>query len=312
MQPSREPAAVDTTGNPVADEDDGSSSGGDEVWRDACEDAVAVVGGRFVATLRGATSQGGACGNEGPETFFAVDVPVRADVEVVARGLGFEPIVGVLGGRCSAAWDEALLCGTGGGFVSNVRAGVRLIIAVGIDPDAEVLQAEPGDTDEPDPLEIEVTVLIHPLRPEGSPCVIGQTRCEPGTTCAEASDGLRCIAPIADTCATAVAIDADTAELPQLTGDVPATDAHRHTCGGARIRERVFRLTPPQDRTDGGYVLGLTAGTNTLIAVRGESCLFRDELACGRGSVNVALDGGSAVYVFVEGDGAESVTVEWR
>ena len=304
--------ASETSTSTQAPADDGGTTG-DEMegsLADLCEAAPPVPVGRTLGTLRGAGSDlGGACGNGGPDVFALIDVPRRSDVEVTAIGAAFQAWVGVLPSACVGDWsDRSLLCTPGGpGTVLDVAAGTELIVAVGIDPDDPARELIP--TDATDPLDFALDVRLRNVFAPGDACGTSTGRCATGTVCLQDTSGTPvCTVIPGDTCATAVefpvAPGVQTLSI-ERTGN--HTDAHQHSCGGARRPERVVALRLA-DVAEAAELEVRTAEADVELALRGPGCLLADEIACASEdgptarvpAIGDALRGAEVVFLFVE------------
>lgn len=284
---------------------------------DQCGFAPVIGAGRHEGTLRGNASElGGACGLGGPDAFFRLEVPRRSDVRLQGQGVGFVPRVGVLPFTCSTDWiHRTLACTEGvGTWLADVAEGSSLVVSVGVDEDHPALDLPPP-MQGPDPLAFVLDVELRNVLEAGDPCEpSGLGRCGTGTAClptpppddeAEDEPGPAvCTTLPGDTCETAlpwpVVAGVQTMEIDPST---PQTDAHRHSCGGARRLERVVRLMLPQggprtlevrsDRAEVGF------------AVRAPGCGPEDERGCvapeeiAPAALSVELDGSDA-FLFVE------------
>ena len=275
---------------------DGSSTG--EVYvpsgdaTDQCELAPEIGAGRHYGSLRGnAAELSGACGLGGPDAFFRLVVPRRSDVWLQGHGVGFVPRVGVLPHTCTTDWaSRTLLCTEGvGSWLLDVAAGSSLVVSVGVDEDHPVLD-EPPPTEGPDPLELALDVELRNVLGPGEPCLpAGVGRCGSGTACLpapppedepEAPPGSAvCTVLEGDTCQTAVSLVVVTGVTEvEIDPSAPQTDAHAHSCGGARRRDRVLRLELP-----GAGLHALEARVDhpgVGLALRAPGCLVEDERGC--------------------------------
>lgn len=286
---------------------------------DACEQALLVTYGRYFGNLRGAKpdpATSGVCGAGGPDVFLRVEVPVRADLRVAARGVGFTPRLSLapddcLGGREIACAADAPL------ELRDLAVGTVLRLSVGAAPAVfSDLNEKPVPDGAPDPLSFELDLGLTRVLAAGEVCQpASRGRCVAGTLCqADAPEQPAvCTTVPADTCSTAerVAVVLDAAGEGALVVDPaqPQTDAHAHRCGGDGLRERVFRLALPEVAP--GRALEISASRPDVgLAVRAPSCLAADEVACAAGTGSPArvvltdLAGlraaAVAPYVFVE------------
>ncbi len=274
-----------------------------------CAMAPSIGAGRYYGTLRGnAEELDGACGLGGPDGFFRLEVPRRSDIQLRGRGVGFLPRIGVMPHTCTTDWSfRTLLCAEGvGAWLLDVPEGASLVVSVGIDPEHPALEM-PRPAEGSDPLGFSMDVVLRNVLEVGEPCEPpGRGRCGAGTACLpvpppiddpEAGPGPAvCTVLAGDTCATAI-------ELPIASGVTtieldPAdlqTDAHVHSCGGGRRRERVLRLALPGA---GPHRLGVRGNLPQVgLAVRAAGCLPEHEQAC------VAADSGQEPQLTVDGLG---------
>lgn len=286
---------------------------------DRCRDAPRVTEGRHLGTLRGRLSElGGACGQGGPDAFFRVEVPFRADVFVEAVGVGFEPRVGVLPAGCSNDWaHRTLACTQGvGEWLLDFAPGASLVVSVGADPDEPGLQL-PAPAEGDDPLDFALDVVFRNVLGEGERCepsTLG--RCGTGTTCLvpsepDAAAVAVCVPLQADTCAQALPLLLDPGTtFVQVPSNLPHTDAHAHSCTGAHRPDRVYELElgpsiGPRE------VVVRTSASGVGLAIRAPSCLPEDEWDCAAGSAEgiagptevsavIPADADDRVFVFVE------------
>jgi hypothetical protein len=275
----------------------GGSSTGDvyvpsEDATDQCELAPEIGAGRHYGSLRGdAAELGGACGLGGPDAFFRLVVPRRSDVWLQGYGVGFVPRVGVLPHTCTTDWaSRTLLCTEGvGSWLLDVAAGSSLVVSVGVDEEDPVLD-EPPPTEGSDPLELALDVELRNVLEPGEPCLPeGVGRCGSGTACLpapppeddpEAPPGPAvCTVLEGDTCQTAAPVIVTTGvTLVEIDPATPQTDAHAHSCGGARRRERVLRLELPGL---GPHALEARVDHPGVgLALRAPGCLVEDERGC--------------------------------
>ncbi|MBA3549729.1 MAG: hypothetical protein H0T76_24890 [Nannocystis sp.] len=317
------------------------SSSGDEtgandpqlqVPSESCAAAPMVEQGRFAGTLRDRGPDpglGGVCGGGGPDVFLRVEVPVRADLRVEARGVGFTARVSLAPPGCQKA--PMLVCGGSGvAELEDLSEGTVVTLAIGAEEALFAgLSGVAVKEGEPDPLGFTVDVGMRRVLAAGEVCMpAARGRCGAGTLCLPVSDtdadtdmdgdssmwtctplvGNGCIDP------EEVAVDlVDGVGSVSIDPDQPHSDVHRHSCTGAGMRERVLRLVMPadlgpQDSLElrvGGPDVGLVG-----LAVRAPGCLASDELACmaprpyGARVVIAAPDqlrqAGVAPYLFVE------------
>ncbi|MBV1857476.1 MAG: hypothetical protein KUG77_03625 [Nannocystaceae bacterium] len=288
--------------------DDGeasSGSSGDDVSEDGadvCLSASAVTPGAYFGSLQGKRSSGGgACGEGGPDVFFRVAVARRSDVRVSVAGDGFTPRVGVFGNDCAVRFeDSGLLCTSGvPGWVSDVPAGAELYVAVGASQ-AEVDASGDGA--------FMLDVQARDVLSVGDACSNeAWGRCEGGTTCAVPTgtlDPAVCASIPGDRCGNPIPIDVDRgATALSVEPGVVHTDAHRHTCGGDRVSERVYRLDLPVVSAEA--TLRIEGERISVLAARGPTCLTQEERACDtdlEGLTAIELGGPlpGTLYLFAE------------
>lgn len=291
-----------------------------EIPGDRCGDPITAAIGSFVVTLHDAASDlDGACGLGGPDVFARLGIARRADLRVSARGRGFVPRVGILGG-CTHDWEgHTLGCSDGlPTTVLDMPAGSDVLLAIGIAADDPVLATADGDDD----LLVEVQTSLRPVLSLGERCAEDRGRCETGTSCTPADDGVaRCVAIAGDTCASAEVVVL-TAGEPQSIAIDPAivqTDAHAHGCIGARRPDRVLRLElPPSLPADSSLAI-TTDALEIGLAARGPGCLASDEIACAVPTaagtalvvddVGAVLGAGRTVFAFVELPAADAAVM---
>lgn len=299
---------AETTGE-GDDGSSGSSGGGlDEDGQDVCLSASVVEPGVYFASLQGKRSSGGgACGAGGPDVFFRIGVERRSDVQVYAVGDGFTPRVGVFGNDCAVRFEDGgLLCTSGvPGWVSDVPAGAELYVAVG---------ASQADVDASGEGAFRVEVQARDVLSVGEACSNeAWGRCEGGSACASpagTSEPEVCTAIPGDRCADPVVVDLDRgATALSIEAGAVHTDAHRHSCGGDRLSERVYRLDLPAVSAEA--TLRIEGERISVLAARGPTCLTEAEVACGADPSELAtieLEGPlpRTVYLFAElGDGED-------
>ncbi len=296
------PTQVETTGG---DDDASSGSSGDgafEDGQDVCLSASAVTPGVYEASLQGKRSSGGgACGAGGPDVFFRIRVEHRSDLRVSALGDGFTPRVGVFGNDCAVRFeDSGLLCTSGvPGWVSDVPAGAELYVAVG---------ASQSEIDSSGDGAFRLDVQARDVLSLGEPCSNeAWGRCEGGSTCAVPAgtqDPAVCTSIPGDRCGKPISLDVDRGVTAlSVEPGVVHTDAHRHTCGGDRISERVYRLDLPAVSAEA--ILRVEGERVMVLAARGPTCLPEEERACGadpEGLAEIELQGPlpRTLYLFVE------------
>jgi hypothetical protein len=312
---------------------------------DICSAAPAVGVGLWTGSLRDKSRNlGGACGAGGPDAFFKVPVPLRADVRLEAFGVGFTPRLGAVFGDCVADWENrGLLCTEGlGGWLTDLAAGTDLYVSIGIDPEDPVLDTSAPE-EGPDPLQFALEVTIRRILEPGDLCLpSSRGRCVVGSACLPgAADGdgtetststggdgtgtsgetgqdgatggssWRCVSLEADTCASAqtVAVAMEGTTLPIEPGWVH-TDAHHHSCAGARVADRVYRLELPSDMEPGSALDITVDEPEAALAVRLPGCTQGEEIACQEreaAGATVTIDDADALaasgvspYLFVE------------
>ncbi|HWB77473.1 MAG TPA: hypothetical protein VG755_21045, partial [Nannocystaceae bacterium] len=248
----------------------------------------------------------------GPEVFVRVATDERADLELMVEGSGFVPRLGVLGNACSADWaSEGIACTRGlPATVLDVAAGGSVVVAIGVDPNDPVLALASSDHDMSFALDVKQRPVLEPGGRCGLP---GLGRCESGSACALDDEGTkRCTVLDADTCATAepFALAAMGPRTTMIDPSVPQTDAHAHSCTGARRPERVLALVLPAELPERAVLTATTTAGDVGIALRGPGCLPTDELACAAPSPSGAIasvdalamktGGAPSIYAFVE------------
>jgi len=298
----------DTEGTTDAPMD--TSTGPAEVEGDHCESPLVVGAGRHTGTLVGAQSElRSLCGKTGPELFFQLAIDRRSDLEVEAVGAGFVPIAGVLQSCDDDDADAVLGCVEGLPMhVLDLAAGSAPIVALMLDHE------DPALTGDASGVEFALDLRLRAVLGPGEECSPpGRGRCESGTACLPDADEVeRCTVLAADTCATAEPHVLALGESLAIPIDVatPQTDAHAHSCTGARRRDRVLRIEVPADMPAVTTLRIATADADVGLAVRRASCLAVAELACGEpgdagvelvvDDVATALGSDRAAYVFVE------------
>lgn len=305
MEPEQEDIADPTTG--MDSETDGDETGdlASIGGANVCAQAEPIGAGVHRGELANRdSSKGGPCGAGGPDVFWALEPTVRSDIFVSARADAFSPRIGIFGADCAADWDSTeLLCAPGvGGWVTDVAAGTPLWVSVGweTDPTSDAMSL---------PFELDVT--YRKVLDDGALCqpsTLG--RCASGTVCRELEDddgnlvaAARCEAVEGDRCAEALPIQVFRGETQLVIARGAAhTDAHEHSCAGARTRERVYRLELPE--TSAGDLLEIEAPDVDALALRDPTCLVDHEVACVsnpqsrplRAEVSAARE----IYLFVE------------
>ena len=300
---SEDMSAPDDDTSDADDETSGSSGEGDSArgqGSESCLSAPSLTPGAYSGFLGGRPDGGaGACGQGGPAVFFRIDLDHRSDVSVSAVGEGFEPRVGVFDNDCGLAFDDAgLLCTAGvPGWVSDVPAGSTLFVAVGGDP-AAIEASQDGA--------FRLDVETRPILVAGETCGLeAWGRCEGGTTCVLGEETSGVCTPIpGDRCGNALDLSLDPGTTV-LTIDAEAihTDAHAHSCGGARMPERVYRVQLPSLSDDA--TLTLEGERVVALAARAPGCLEAEETACAHEPMGLpvaTLQGPlpEVLYLFVE------------
>lgn len=284
---------------------------------DQCDLAPEIGAGRHYGSLRGnAAELSGACGLGGPDAFYRLTVPRRSDVRLQGYGVGFVPRVGVLPHSCISEWtSRTLLCTEGvGAWLLDVPAGSSLVVSVGVDEDEPALE-QPPPMEGLDPLQFALDVELRNVLEPGEPCLPeGLGRCGTGTACLpapppedepDAPPGpAECMPLEGDTCQTAVPVAVATGvTVVEVDPDAPQTDAHAHSCGGARRRERVLRLELPGT---GPHALQARVEHEGVgLALRAPGCLVDDERGCvdpdePPPAVLAVEVSGSTAFLFVE------------
>ncbi|MBX7082789.1 MAG: hypothetical protein K1X88_26520 [Nannocystaceae bacterium] len=253
---------------------------------DRCDEAVELGAAPWRSSLWNAASDlGGACGAGGPEVFARVRTQVPADLELSARGSGFVPRVGVLGGSCASSWQgggAALGCGHGLPLtLLDLAAGSELVVAVGVDADDPALAAALGADD----LGFELTARWRATVREHDTCGLpGLGRCETGTVCvAQPGAAGTCERVAGDDCASAepVALVSGQPVARTIDASAPHDDAHAHACTGAHRREHVLLASwDPAEVATGATLTVTTAAADVGLAVRAPGCLPQQALGC--------------------------------
>lgn len=260
---------------------------------DECSRAPAVAQGRFSGSLRAVSSDsgtGGVCGGGGPDVFLQIEVPLRADLRVEARGNGFTPRVSLAPMGCLAG--PPLVCGADGIVaLTDLSAGTVIDLAIGVDAArfaalSDVVAPPDGD----DPLDFVVDVAMTRVLATDAVCVpTALGRCSSGSLCLPA--------PIADdederwVCTDVPANRCEdpeqvTVQLVEEVGTVlvdpnqPQTDAHSHSCTGEGTRERVLRLALPASLGARDSLKIWAEQPEIGLALRAPGCLLSDELDC--------------------------------
>lgn len=319
----------------VGEESSGDESGGNDpqlqVPSESCAAAPAVGQGRFAGSLRDRGPElflNGVCGGGGPDVFLRVEVPVRADLHVEAHGVGFTPRVSLAPPGCQRA--PMLVCdGAGVAGLEDLGAGTVVTLAIGAEPELFTsLSGVAVPEGEPDPLGFTVDVGMRRVLAAGEVCMPpSRGRCGAGTLCLPEisttdtdtdTDGddtslWTCMAQAGNGC-----IDPEEVAVQLVDGvgsivvdpEQPQSDVHRHSCTGAGTRERVLRLTMPEELGPLDSLELRVAAPEVGLALRAPGCLVSDELACmgarpsGAQVVIAAPDelrqAGVAPYLFVE------------
>ena len=274
-----------------------------EVPSEDCAGAPAVAQGSFAGSLRGRTPDpviGGVCGGGGPDVFLRVEVPLRADLRVEARGNGFTPRVSLAPVGCLSA--PMLTCGTNGVVeLADLEAGTMVNLAIGVDAATfATLDELPPPDDGADPLGFVVDVGMTRVLARGEACrPAARGRCAGGSLClqqvlvadtddpedvdAGADEVWSCTPLEGDHC-----IDPERAVVELVDGEgtltidpeQPQTDAHHHSCTGEGTRERVIRLRLPDGLGLHDSLQIRTERPEIGLALRAPGCLAREEMAC--------------------------------
>lgn len=290
----------------------GSSSGGLALAQspepsETCEEAPAIAQGRFAGTLRDRKPDpviGGVCGGGGPDVFLRIEVPLRADLRVEARGNGFTPRVSLAPLGCLAA--PMLACGADGiAELADLGEGTMVSMAIGVDePTFLELSEVAAPSEGEDPLGFVVRVAMKRVLPTGEVCrPVERGRCASGTLCMpevlavegeedgaegasdteEAEPRWLCTTVPGDRCddpeRVTVKLSAGEGTL-MVDPDAPQTDAHRHGCTGAGTRERVMRLRLPDGLGPFDSLQIRSDRPEVGLALRAPGCLASDELDC--------------------------------
>ncbi|MFV8750004.1 hypothetical protein ACNOYE_05610 [Nannocystaceae bacterium ST9] len=197
-----------------------------------------------------------ALGEGGPIGFVRVEVPIRADLRIHARGGQVIPRVATLQAGCaSEALDRDRLLACVDALpvvVEDLRPGTELLLAIGAAVDDPALATPTPAPGVFDPLEVELELTLRAVIEEGERCDAGLGRCETGTLCLSAIEAElavdRCRRPEAESCADpgelALLPPGETLVLAIDTSEAHG-DAHAHSCTGWRRPERVHRLRWP-------------------------------------------------------------------
>lgn len=281
--PPDEPGGSDTTGGSTGPTIDVPTP------TDACADAPLLTYGSYRGTLRSyelAPAPAGVCRGGGPDAFARVGAPVRADLHVEARGVGFVPRLSLAPDDCSPAREIA--CADGSALeLRDLTVGTVVRVAVGADPDVfSDLNLQPAPAGGPDPLEYDLDIAFTRVLAAGETCLPeSRGRCADGTLCLASAEGSAhvCTTLPGDTCATAerVTIVLDENGEATATVDFAAshTDAHRGSCTGAGRREHVMRLGLPPSPPERALQVRATRD-DTGLAARAPGCLADEEVTC--------------------------------
>ncbi len=289
----------------------GSSTGGDteaqpdndaQVPSEDCAGAPGVAQGSFAGSLRDRTPDpviGGVCGGGGPDVFLRVEVPLRADLRVEARGNGFTPRVSLAPVGCLSA--PMLTCGADGVVeLADLEEGTMVNLAIGLDAGTFATLGElPLPDDGVDPLGFVVDVGMTRVLARGEACrPAARGRCAAGSLCmqevlvadtdapddVDAVDEVWSCTPLeGDSC-----IDPERAAVQLVDGegtlivdpDLPQSDAHHHSCTGEGTRERVIRLRLPAGLGMHSSLQIRTERPEIGLALRAPGCLASEEQAC--------------------------------
>lgn len=297
---------------------------------DECSVAPVVAQGRFSGSLRDRHEDpviGGVCGGGGPDVFFRVSVPLRADLRIEARGNGFTPRVSLAPLGCLAA--PMLACGGDGiASLTDLAEGTMIDLAVGVDAATFKAISDAGaPMDGEDPLDFVVDVAMTRVLAEGEVCLPAvRGRCSSATLCMpelqtiddgddKAKDDERwvCTAVPANRCADPERVKVklvDDADTVMIDPDQPQTDAYSFSCTGEGTRERVLRLALPGSLGPKDSLQIWTVQPEIGLALRAPGCLGSDELDCSPPSpagsqVTIVapdelLSAGVQPYLFVE------------
>ncbi len=262
-----------------------------------CADAPAIAQGSFAGSLRDRTPDpviGGVCGGGGPDVFLRVQVPLRADLRVEARGNGFTPRVSLAPLGCLSA--PMLTCGVDGVVeLADLEEGTMVNLAVGLDAESFAALAEQAPADDgTDPLGFVVDVGMTRVLARGEACrPAARGRCGAGSLCmqeltvadedGEADEVWSCTPLAGDNCIdperVSVALMGSEGTLI-VDPDLPQSDAHHHSCTGEGTRERVIRLRLPALLGPQISLQIRTERPEIGLALRAPGCLANEELAC--------------------------------
>jgi hypothetical protein len=289
--------AACTPEDPAQPDQPGGSETGDTtgpaidvpVPSDVCEGAPLLTYGSYRGTLRSyesAPAPAGVCRGGGPDAFARVGAPVRADLHIEARGVGFAPRLSLAPDDCAPAREIA--CTAGGSLeLRDLTAGTVVRVSVGADPDVfSDLNLQPAPDGAADPLEYDLDVAFTRVLAAGEACLPeSRGRCADGTMCLASAEGSAhvCTTLPGDTCATAehftVVLDDDGKASATVDFAAPHTDAHRGGCTGAGRREHVLRLALPPSPPERALAVRATRD-DTGLAARAPGCLADEEVAC--------------------------------
>jgi hypothetical protein len=222
-----------------------------------------------------------------PLGFVRIEVPIRADLRIHARGAQVLPRVAILQAGCASEAldaDRLLACVDAlPEVVEDLRGGTELLLAVGSAPDDPALATPQPDPGVLDPLKVEIQLELRAVIDEGQPCSPALGRCETGTLCLPVDDEARCVRPEADSCANpselsllpigqSLEVSIDTSE--------PHGDSHAHPCTGWRRPERVHRLLLPAEISPSARLEIVANDPRVGLAVRMPDCLPEHAHAC--------------------------------
>lgn len=266
-----------------------------QVPSEDCADAPAIGQGSFAGSLRERTPDpviGGVCGGGGPDVFLRVQVPLRADLRVEARGNGYTPRVSLAPLGCLSA--PMLTCGADGVVeLTDLKEGTIVNLAVGLDAASfAALAKQPVADDGTDPLGFVVDVGMTRVLARGEACrPAARGRCGAGSLCMQeltaADEVWSCTGLVGDNC-----IDPERVSVALVAGegtlmvdpDQPQSDAHHHSCTGEGTRERVIRLRLPGGLGPQMSLQIRTERPEIGLALRAPGCLASEELACAASS----------------------------
>lgn len=299
--------------------DDGTSDTAAVVYEpvspsDACELAPVVEPGRYHGELFvNSETLAGVCGMGGPDAFLRVTIPYRLDLRVTAAAEGFTPRVEVLGDACARGVSLGCgLVGDEGVTVRDLLPGSSVHVVVGGAADDPAILA-PGD----DRLPYYVDVAFQRVLDVGARCKPDKLgRCVTGTVCAPVDmtgddSTWRCTETTADACVDAEEIDLEgTLTTLSFPGPPAQSDAHQHSCAGAGLVERVFRLRAVAPVGPDESLVVRTSAPGVGLALRTPGCLPEHERACAAPSdagasftlesLATEVEFGARPYLFVE------------